>query len=184
MLLEENQIYTNAQMAEWFGIKEESFKHSKAKKLEYLKNFAEFEEVSGKIKILEVYQAEYMNPRDKKRNDTLYRKDIIAVLSQDPIQYKKTCANRIQKAEKSKTKILNHKFKTAYNYVCENIEKVADKDKNVWCKRFYGEDKDFIPLTEEQLKFWKVLIQKNMNSEEVAEAQSLYKNGEISLTEF
>ena len=47
-------IMTNKDLAEWFGITEGAFKNGKAKKLEKLKEYAEFEEIKGKVKILKI----------------------------------------------------------------------------------------------------------------------------------
>ena len=72
MILEEGKIYTNSQLAEWFKVKPVTFTKSKQKKLEYLKNFAEFEKVKGKIKITKVLEPNYINPRDKESNNKAY----------------------------------------------------------------------------------------------------------------
>ena len=40
--------------------------------LEYLKNFAEFEEIKGKVKITKVLEPNYINPRNKENNNQAY----------------------------------------------------------------------------------------------------------------
>lgn len=47
-------IMTNKELAEWFGIGVNSFTNHRKKKLEELKNFAEFEELRGKVKITKI----------------------------------------------------------------------------------------------------------------------------------
>ena len=53
-------IMTNKELAEWFGITDASFKSLKKKKLEELKNFAEFEEVKGKVNITKIIVPTYV----------------------------------------------------------------------------------------------------------------------------
>ena len=72
MILEEGKIYTNSQLAEWFEVKPATFTKSKRKKLEYLKNFAKFEEIKGKVKIIQVLEPNYINPRNKENNNKAY----------------------------------------------------------------------------------------------------------------
>lgn len=63
MKLKANQTYTNAELAEWFEIKESTFKNNKKKRLEELKEYADFEVMRGKIKIIKVKNSEYVNKR-------------------------------------------------------------------------------------------------------------------------
>lgn len=183
MLLEKDKIYTNEEMAEWFGIKKKSFTDTKKKKLEILKDFADFEEAKGKIKILEVYEAEYISSRDRANNDKLYQKDIEKVIKKQPLQLFKTCAGRIQLLENSETKKLNHAFRTAYDYTRRNLREIAKGDKKIWCERRFGEERDFIPLNDEQLSTWKKLIDQAFNNEEIAGYKSQLENGELSMKE-
>ena len=50
---------TSKELAEWFGIKPSSFANMKAKKLEELKNYADFEIKNRSIYIKEIYISEY-----------------------------------------------------------------------------------------------------------------------------
>ena len=52
-------LMNNKELAEWFGIKESTFKSNKKKKLEELKKYCQFEETKGKVYIFEIYQEEY-----------------------------------------------------------------------------------------------------------------------------
>lgn len=185
MILEEGKIYTNEELAEWFQIKPPSFTKTKRKKLEYLKYFADFEEVKRKIKIIKVYEPNYINPRDKESNNELYQRGIENVIKETPLQMYKTCTGRVIQQGKE-IKKLNHSFDTSYKYVRENLPKIAITDRRVWCHRYYGEEVDFIPLTPGQLATWKKLIQIYISedgegrAELIAEYQSLGDNGELT----
>lgn len=52
-------IMTGKELAAWFGISDGSFRNSKAKKLEELKNFATFEMCGAKVNILEIKEPYY-----------------------------------------------------------------------------------------------------------------------------
>jgi hypothetical protein len=58
-------VMSNKELADWFGIKEGSFKNNKKKKLEVLKDFAEFEEKAGKIYITKIYNGVYSKQGSK-----------------------------------------------------------------------------------------------------------------------
>ena len=58
---------TNAELAEWFGIQVNSFRARKEKKLEELKNFADFKVVdSKKVYIIKVYKPVYVKKKSNK----------------------------------------------------------------------------------------------------------------------
>ena len=53
-------IMTNKELAEWFGMdKEKSFRSTRAKKLEILKEYAEFENLRGKVNITKIIKPIY-----------------------------------------------------------------------------------------------------------------------------
>ena len=85
MILEENKIYTQKELAKWFGINENSFCHARAKKLEELKDYADFEIATTKagrfknILIKEVYYDTYYKS---------YKKDLIKFI-EDQSQWEK-----------------------------------------------------------------------------------------------
>lgn len=74
-------IMSNAELAQWFGITENSFKNSKKKKLEELKLFAEFEEIKGKINIIKILEPVYSKQQGKtlkrvvEKIDTVWNED-------------------------------------------------------------------------------------------------------------
>lgn len=58
-------IYTNKQLAQWFGIKEKTFANTKKKRLEELREYADFYEEKKKIIITNVKQEFYKKDRCK-----------------------------------------------------------------------------------------------------------------------
>lgn len=61
--LQVDAYYTLADLADWFGFSNPKYLHGKAtkeKKLEELKNYADYEIVGKKIHILEVYEPKYV----------------------------------------------------------------------------------------------------------------------------
>ena len=188
MILEEGKIYTNSQLAEWFEVKPATFVKSKQKKLEYLKNFAEFEEVKGKVKITKVLEPNYINPRNKEKNNQAYQHDIVEVIQEEPLQMFKTCTGRITLLKNSQTKKLGHTFETMYKYTRENLRVVADDNEKIWCRRYYNNEFDFRPLTKEELIYWKEVINKYLTTNEgkaelIAQWKSQEDNGELTAEE-
>lgn len=59
MILENDKIYKNADLAAWFGVTSKSFSNRKKHYLEILRQYADFEEVKGKIYIIQVFESEY-----------------------------------------------------------------------------------------------------------------------------
>lgn len=80
-------IYTNQQLAEWFGISLGSFKNTKRKKLEELRAFADFEEKSGKVNIIRVYEPIYS--KQLKKTQQMVMEKIDGVWSEDGLD---TCS--------------------------------------------------------------------------------------------
>lgn len=183
MLLEENKIYTNEEMAQWFEITEGTFKNQKKKKLEYLSLFADFELVKGKIQIIKVYEPNYINPRDKENNDRLYQKAIARIIQKHPLQLYITCAGRVAQSKDPSLIKLQHKFTTCYQYVRRNLKAIADGSSREWCQRFYQSEIDFIPLDDEQLAFWKEILHNTLGAEQseiIAEIKSQQDQKEIT----
>ena len=58
-------IMTNAELAEWFGVKPKTFVNSKAKKLEELKAYAEFKESKGKVEIIKIFSPVYVPKKSR-----------------------------------------------------------------------------------------------------------------------
>lgn len=60
-------LMKNAELAEWFGIAKSSMTQHKKKKLEELKQFADFEEVYGGVNILKIKEKNYVKDSQKKK---------------------------------------------------------------------------------------------------------------------
>lgn len=188
MILEEGKVYNNSQLAEWFQVKPATFTKSKQKKLEYLKNFAEFEEIKCKVKITKVLEPNYINPRDKESNNKAYQHDIVEVIQEEPLQMFKTCAGRITLLKNSQTKKLGHSFRTMYKYTRENLRIVAEDNEKIWCRRYYNNEFDFKPLAKDELRYWKEIINKYLATDEgkaelIAQWKSQEENGELTAEE-
>ena len=199
LLLEEGKTYTLKDLAEWFGSNNPKYLHRKAvkeKKLEELKLFANFIEDGKKIKILEVYEQKYIKQSKREKNDKFYQQAIIEVIDKAPLQYYKTAAGRIAQSHKTELAQMNHNsFETTYTYTRRNMKKMfVDEqthgqvsDKKVWCKRFYNSEYDFMPISEQELKYWKDLLEKYLQDkeyiDEVAAVLSLQDAGELSSNE-
>lgn len=59
MILENDKIYKNADLANWFGVTPKTFSNRKKHYLEILKQYADFEETNRKIHIIQVFEPEY-----------------------------------------------------------------------------------------------------------------------------
>ena len=183
MLLEKNRLYSNKELAAWFEISEGAFKNHKKKKLEYLSLFADFEIRKGKVFISEVYEPAYMNPGNKEHNDKLYQKAIARIIKQYPLQLFVTCAGRVMQSKDKELERLQHKFSTCYQYVRRNLKIIADGSSREWCQRLYRSEIDFIPLDDEQLNFWKEVLNKTLGAEQseiIAEIKSQQDQKELT----
>lgn len=49
---------TNADLAKWFGLSEKTIRNTRTKKLEELSEYAEFENLRGKVKIIRILDPE------------------------------------------------------------------------------------------------------------------------------
>ena len=103
---------TNAELAEWFGIQVNSFRARKEKKLEELKNFADFKVVdSKKVYIIKVYKPVYVK---KKSNDyTIVKEEFTQVYNDSKIDTASNVSKKIYNKRKSDLTI---KESTTYEY--------------------------------------------------------------------
>lgn len=184
MELEEGKIYTNEELAQWFGITKKSFTNSRKKKLQYIiDNNADIEILRGKIKVLKVRDPVYTNIRDKEANNIKYQRAIVKVIQNQPLQLYITCTGRVVQLDDEEIKKLNHKISTSYQYVRSNLPRVAMSSQSYWCHRFFNGDIDFVPLTKEQLEVWKEIISEFYNMK-LAEIESEYENGDLTKNEY
>ena len=70
---------TNQELADWFEIKLKTFKNTKRKRLEELKEYADFYEEKGKVYITHIYEDTYSRkkvyPRVKELMPVLWNKE-------------------------------------------------------------------------------------------------------------
>lgn len=102
---------TNAEMAKWFGIAASSYSCQKAKKLEELKNFAEFKIEKGKVVITKV-----LNPIYTKQSSKAYqliRSKIDECWNEDGLDSCKRVGKQIQKELKNELSVVES---TVYTY--------------------------------------------------------------------
>ena len=86
-------VMTNKDLAEWFGVKEDSFKRRKKDKLEELKLFADFYEEKGKVIITEVYEPVYQKQQGKTKQMVISKID--QVWSEDGLDSCSRVGNKI-----------------------------------------------------------------------------------------
>lgn len=194
MIQLEVRLYKNAELAEWFGIKENTFRSKKRQKLEELKAYARFREIKGKVQILEVFEPIYI-----KKTSSNYR--LIAELTEKTwdISGFDTCAHICQQLQSNeKTKDLSDS--TRYEYVrrAHNETHGSPAKKNggtkgmcyyKWGKRHSTDKKQPIYFSEEEQRYFYELIKEVFQTDprEEAERQALrqaYKNKEISKEEY
>lgn len=192
-ILEEG-IYTNKQLAQWFGIKENTFRSKKKNKLEELKNYVDFVEIGSKIKITKVYFNTYI----KKQNKS-YKKVQELVEKNWSTNGFDTCSH-VKELIKTDETLQHLADATIYTYVrkahIENFGHPAKEDggaKGVcyykWGKRDKDDNKKPIYFTDEEKAYFFALIKKvfQVDPEMAAKEQALYqayKKKEMSKEEY
>lgn len=127
-------IMTNKELAEWFGIKEGTLKNQKKQRLEKLKEYAKFEEIKGKVNIIEIYSAEY---KKKLSNYKFIKQKTQELWDKSGLDM---CTFVAQKIKEKYADKINTTDATLYNYVCKaKSELWGNKNKNNgeigYCKR-------------------------------------------------
>lgn len=174
MFLEENKIYQNKELAEWFGISYHSFRNVKKKKLEELEEYADFYEDKSKIVVTKVYIKEYVPKRSP--NKTLVSEQFYNVWSKTGIDTASRASQRLYRENEDK---LTCSEATLYHYYLaekkvrrgrlerkvnevdgtwtyERIKGIDGTYRYIWCI-YDSEQDEFIPLTVEQTKiFWDI----------------------------
>ena len=172
--------WTNKMLAEWFGVKEKTFSNTKKKKLEELKEYADFYEENRKVIITKVKQVFYVKKQSYKRIQELVEKNWSA-------NGFDTCVH-VKELIKGDEALQHLTEETIYTYVrkahIENFGSPAKKnggEKGVcyykWGKRDKDDDKKPLYFTDEEREYFFVLIKKvfQTNPEEIAEEQALYQ---------
>ena len=182
---------TNTELAEWFGIKNQSFKNSKQKKLQELKLYADFEEVYGGViitKILNKDNVEYS--KQGSQNYELVKSSFNEEWNDNGIDSCRNVALKIYDKHKKEltitqgtTEVYVRKSRNELYGIPFLTEGSLGKCTYLWCKRENTSNGiRYIELTEEEDKVRKKLMKQYFNADEdkklfVAE---MVHTGEIS----
>lgn len=188
----ELKVYTNNQLAEWFGITPSSLSKYKKKKLEELKAFADFEEVGKKqkkIKITYIYQPVYY--KQGSQNFKKIQSQVDEVWDESGLD---TCKRVSQKIIQNNNYALAIAEGTVYNYTLKSRNVLYGKPfdqkggklgrcRYLWCKETENGDLRELTLEEEEIK--QKLIKKYFGdaTEKQILVQGMVQAGEISKEE-
>lgn len=174
-------IMTNKELADWFRIKEKSFRDTRAKKLEILKEYAEFENLRGKVNILKIKKPIYTKGSE---NYKLIKEKTIEQWSSTGLDTCKLVAEKIKKNYKTKLTVSDT---TLYSYTCYS-------KRELWGKAFgEGEigycvyelckevNNECIPFTPEEMEIKSNLLKKYFGSadEKIVFVKNMVDNQEI-----
>ena len=157
----ELRIYSNKELAEWFGITPASFSKYKEKKLEQLKAFADFEQVGNvqkKIKITRIYQPIYCKQGSATFNKI--KSQVDEVWDPDGLD---TCKRVSQKILEKNQYALAIADSTAYNYTLRSRNDLYGRPfdeaggslghcRYMWCKEDDQGNLSVLTPEEEQIK--------------------------------
>ena len=181
---------TNKELAEWFGIKPSSFANMKAKKLEELKNYADFEIKNRSIYIKEIYISEYI----RTKHFDLVKDSLVELWCPNNLD---TCKNVTKKlTKKYDKKVLPLEESTLYKYTRISRDdlfgKPLKKSKGSlgkceyeWVKEVDGETNTYESLTDEERQVFQSLMKKYFGNmeEKVLIVEMSVKKGEIKKEE-
>ena len=159
-------VMNNKELAEWFDIKESTFKSNKKKKLEELKKYCYFEEVKGKVYILEIYQEEYKKSLSKSFNTI--REETEKIWIKNKLDTGKRISQEIMLEN-----LMEISPATAYTYTLKARNELFGKPfgfegsvgscRYVWCKvSGRGVNAKYTPFTEEENKIKKHIREHNI----------------------
>lgn len=180
-------IFTNKELAEWFGIKESSFKNQKKKKLEELKFFADFVVEKGKVKVTHVKFPVYNKQLNS--NQAIIQDNIDKIWNENGLD---TCSRVALQLKEEVQEVACLAPSTVYKYTIENRNALygrpfgdkgsLGKCKYLWCKKIGdGIDAEYRLLTEEEEKIKQELIKKYFGdaTEKQIIVKGMVENGEI-----
>lgn len=179
---------TNKELAEWFGIKANSFTQHKKKKLEELKEFCFFDEVYGGVEITAIINPVYIKNNQKIRE--VYQKGFEEL--RKPLDTVSHINNQIYEKYNEQLPTLSS-AESGYRYAIEvrnanyGIPFKGNGSKGfcyyMWCKM---EEKDgeqfFVQFNEEEEKIKQDLLKKHFGTNEEKDLliAEMVLNGEIS----
>ena len=184
-------LWTNAQLAEWFGMREKTFKNNKEKKLIELTYYAEFEKEKGKIRITKVINPFYS--KDVSTNYLKIRDKVDEVWDETGLDTCSRVGQEIYDILSEEDENFKLKSGTVVNYTYRGRNELYGKPfvgggklgncVYIWCKR--DQDGNYSLLTEEEQR-----IKQNLQTKyfgDATEKQILVKGmveaGELSKEE-
>ena len=183
---------TSEELARWFGIAYGTYKNNRAKKLEELKNFADFEEIRGGVNIKNIISPLYNKNSQKIRE--LYQKGFEELRS--PIDTVSNINNKIfEKYGKELTTLSSPQ--SGYHYAIEvrnanygvPFKEVGKLGRcyYLWCKVEKRSDNElyFVQLSPEEEEKKKVLLKKFFGTDEEKDIliAQMVDSGEITEAE-
>lgn len=178
--------YTNAELAEWFGIKPDSFKTNRKRKLEELKEYADFTVGRGKVTITNIKQPYYTKGSLSAKK---IKKEFRNLWNENGYD---TCANVGRKAKAKYPNEITVCDRTAayYSLIARN-DKVGKPFTNGGpegsciyrpCKK---SGNYYIPFTEEEQAINRKLLTKyfGTSSEKSVYVNEMVENGELAKEE-
>lgn len=179
---------TNQELAEWFGILEKSLRSTRVKKLEILQEYAEFENMRGKVNITKIIKPVY----SKNKNYNFIKEKTQEQWNETGLDTCKLVSEKIKNKYSEYKEVQALKDSTRYTYVCQS------KREN-WGKAFLTEgelghcvyelskeiDGECIEFTEEEKEIKNKLLKKYFGNaeEKCVFIQDMLNNGEITTEE-
>lgn len=176
---------TNAELAEWFGIKPNSFRNTKTQKLEELKRFAEFEVEKTKVRITKIYKSVYV--KKKSADYSIVKEEFTQVYNKSKID---TASNVSKKIYNKRKNDLTIKESTTYEYTRAARNELYGKPfvgcgergvcRYIWAKQI-GEGQ-YERFNEEEQAIYKRLLVKYFKGadEKTIFVRDMIKRGEIT----
>ena len=181
--LVEGQLMSNNDLAEWFQIKPGSFRNTKAKKLEELKKYAEYEVQGSKVLITKVIESKFV----KRKDYSIVKEEFTQVYNKSKIDTASNVSTKIYSKRKSDLSI---KPSTTYEYTKEARNELYGKPfvgkgtlgtcRYIWVKKLdEGQYERF--NDEEEAMYKKLLVKYFKNSDDKGIfVNEMVKNGEIT----
>ena len=184
--LVEGQLMSNNDLAEWFQIKPGSFRNTKAKKLEELKKYAEYEIQGAKVLITKVIEPKFI----KKKDYSIVREEFTQVYNESKIDTASNVSKKIYNKRKSDLSI---KESTTYEYTREARNELYGKPfvgkgklgtcRYIWVKKL-DEGKYERFNDEEEAMYKKLLLKYFKNTDSKAMfVKDMIKRGEVTKEE-
>ena len=184
--LVEGQLMSNNDLAEWFQIKPGSFRNTKAKKLEELKKYAEYEIQGAKVLITKVIEPKFI----KKKDYSIVKEEFTQVYNKSKIDTASNVSKKIYNKRKSDLTI---KESTTYEYTREARNELYGKPfvgkgtlgtcRYIWVKKL-DEGKYERFNDEEEAMYKKLLLKYFKNTDSKAMfVKDMIKRGEVTKEE-